>query len=208
MDERSYDDASSVNDGTNDNEDTVTESSPESTEPPKAPEEAEFRIVPEEDFVGGQEPLEAPTPQKAKKQKKQASVPLVAYVASLLAVVLVMSMFTFAFSFAARRYGYNEGLADKLDTSGGIGEDLFESLFGDLFGDRDDDAKFAALEKLDWIFRTYGYETYDDVDFLTAVMDAYVDASGDLYAEYYTEEEFRALTSESAGVISFNIFIY
>ena len=67
----------------------------------------------------------------------------------------------------------------------------------------------ATLSELDvWqidalaaIFESYGYyaDKVDQETLLNAVMKAYAEATGDRYAEYYTEEEYAALTADNVG---------
>ncbi len=119
-------------------------------------------------------------------KKKKHSVSIRAYVASLLAVVLVLSMFTVAIASATRRLGYLEGIGEWIGSvNGGNGSD----------GRTD----FSELQFLDQFFKTYSYHDLSDTEFLSAVLKAYVAATGDLYAEYYTAEEYEAMLSDRNG---------
>ncbi len=64
-----------------------------------------------------------------------------------------------------------------------------------------DDGSLSKLYLLAYIFDQYAY--YDgkvsDEELLTAVLKAYSEASGDVYAEYYTDEEFAELQAENSG---------
>ena len=57
------------------------------------------------------------------------------------------------------------------------------------------------VDALAAIFEAYGYyaEEVDQETLLNAVMKAYAEATGDRYAEYYTEEEYAALTADNVG---------
>lgn len=55
------------------------------------------------------------------------------------------------------------------------------------------------LAALDKFFREYSYDGIDDEKFGEHLLDAYVDFSGDIYAEYYTEDELEALTQDMTG---------
>ena len=59
--------------------------------------------------------------------------------------------------------------------------------------------KFEGLEFLDMLFAAYSYAGVDDEAIAEAVFKAYADATGDRYAEYYTEEEFKELAASNAG---------
>ena len=147
---------------------------------------------------------EAPAEPSKKKEKaprrKSDGVPFRAFVASLLAVLFVCSMFTVAIASDMRRLGYTEGIA-------AIFGDLPSETTGTPSGTQDGTsspqnplyADFSELEFLDKFFKAYSYNDLSEKDFLTAVMKAYVEATGDLYAEYYTQEEFDELNAENAG---------
>lgn len=117
-------------------------------------------------------------------KKKNRSVSLRAYIASLLAVVLVLGMFTVAIASATRRLGYLEGVGEWIGNGGSESEGLVD---------------FSELTFLDRFFKAYSYHDLSDAEFLSAVLKAYVAASGDLYAEYYTAEEYAALMSDRSG---------
>ena len=57
------------------------------------------------------------------------------------------------------------------------------------------------LDVLAAIFEKYSYYAGEvsQEELLTAVMKAYAEATGDRYAEYYTEAEYAAMTAENAG---------
>lgn len=143
-----------------------------------------FLVVTEEEFEAMQNGLEEKPP------KKNRSVPLRAFVASLLAVLLVCGMFTVAIASATRRLGYLEGVEDVVGLGGSLGSN------GDGSEELED---FSELAFLDQFFKAYSYNDLSDADFLTAVLKAYVAASGDLYAEYYTAEEYEAMIADRSG---------
>lgn len=60
---------------------------------------------------------------------------------------------------------------------------------------------FSELETLAQLFEQFSYYASDlsEEELLTAVMKAYASATGDDYAEYYTEEEYAAITAEREG---------
>lgn len=59
--------------------------------------------------------------------------------------------------------------------------------------------KFEELDFLDRLFEAYSYFELDEDVIVESVLKAYADATGDKYAEYYTDEEFLELTSSNAG---------
>ena len=121
---------------------------------------------------------------KIPSKKKTQGVSLRAYIASLLAVVLVLGMFTVAIASATRRLGYLEGIGEWIGHEGDQSDGLVD---------------FSELEFLDRFFKAYSYHDLSDTEFLSAVLKAYVAASGDLYAEYYTAEEYEELMSDRIG---------
>lgn len=61
------------------------------------------------------------------------------------------------------------------------------------------DSTFSELELLDKLFKIYSIYDLDDEALCAAVLKAYAHATGDKYAEYYTAEEYAAMTAENAG---------
>ena len=115
-------------------------------------------------------------------------IPLSALIAVVLAILLMGGVVAGAVASAAYRYGYNQAVS---------------SIFGDGVGNDEEtdstESSFKGLEFLDQFFKAYSYLDLSEVDFLTAVLKAYTEATGDLYAEYYTEEEFDAMLADNAG---------
>ncbi len=61
------------------------------------------------------------------------------------------------------------------------------------------DDRFGQLEALDRLFRVLSPLELDDQALLDTVLKAYVYATGDQYANYYTEEEFEAYKESQSG---------
>ena len=57
----------------------------------------------------------------------------------------------------------------------------------------------AKLVKLDEVFKAYSYSGYDEEAFADMILKYYIAATGDMYAEYMTPEEYEAYFAESAG---------
>ncbi len=110
-------------------------------------------------------------------QKKPRTVRLWVFVASLIAVALAFSVL--AFSLGAAFGGI-------FGTGNTLGSD----------GTEDYAAKIGIV---DTIFSEYAlYDTNGDL-LLDSMLRAYVEATGDKYAAYYTEEEFLAIMAENNG---------
>lgn len=58
---------------------------------------------------------------------------------------------------------------------------------------------YDEIELLKQIFLAYSFEELDEDAIKTQVLKAYVAATGDKYAEYYTDSEYKAITAEMAG---------
>lgn len=63
------------------------------------------------------------------------------------------------------------------------------------------DTDFSQLELLASIFEKYGYYAGEasEEELVTAVLKAYAEATGDNYAEYYTEAEYAEIVAANAG---------
>ena len=62
-------------------------------------------------------------------------------------------------------------------------------------------SSFEKLDVLSQIFDQYSYYAGQktEEEMITAVLKAYAEATGDLYAEYYTQEEYNQIAYENAG---------
>ena len=60
-----------------------------------------------------------------------------------------------------------------------------------------DDSKYSELAILDEIFKNYTFEELDDEQIKIQLLKAYVYATGDKYAEYYTIDEYREMVNSS-----------
>lgn len=62
-----------------------------------------------------------------------------------------------------------------------------------------EESKYAILDLLDDLFAQSSPHEIDDQAVIEAVLDAYVAATGDRYAEYYTPDEYKDLTADQNG---------
>ena len=60
-------------------------------------------------------------------------------------------------------------------------------------------AGYNKLELIDRLFSTYSLFDLDEEALMDAVLKGYIAGTGDKYAEYFTEEEYRQFTSDNAG---------
>ncbi len=115
-------------------------------------------------------------------QKKVRTVSLRAYLLSIVSVLVAAILLTVSIS----NLVWQDKLIDAKANNYHIGES---------------GGTFEQLETLDSLFSRlyYDYEKIDKEALGVALLKAYVDATGDLYAEYYTEEEYKAMTAENSG---------
>lgn len=123
------------------------------------------------------DPLQSP-----EIRKKPRTISLPTFVFSLVALVLaaVMATHTFTQSYYKKKLG---------EVSKGNVTQGSEKVEG----------TFDELELLRALFKTYSYYDIDDEELISSVLKAYVEATGDIHAEYYTKEEYEAITESSAG---------
>ena len=108
----------------------------------------------------------------------------------LLCVTLVTAILvTYTLTAAAWRKAYTEKLQEQ--------QEIINSLNGPSL------AASENLEILDSLLETYSYyaETMDKQAMMEAAFKAYVAASGDRYARYYTAEEYEAIRQSNKAVL-------
>lgn len=136
-------------------------------------------------------------PLETRSQKDKRRVPMSAFVASVCAVLIVAILGAYAVATAQ----FNQKLID-------IEQEIWDSNNSEPSDDSDgtnaDDlpsvsTSFPELEIFKFLFDQYGIEEVDDEALLESLLKAYADSSGDIYAEYYTAEEFKALRAENQG---------
>lgn len=65
--------------------------------------------------------------------------------------------------------------------------------------DINDEEIFEKLDIIDKLFQTYSLFELDEEALMDAVIEGYISATGDEYAEYYSEEEYAKIFSENKG---------
>lgn len=117
--------------------------------------------------------------------KKQKRVSLKALIISLIAVVVATVMLTYS-----------------------ICSSIYKSMYAKAYADANSVANLnggtTEIDLVAAILNSFGYDNknFDDEKMMNAAIDAYIAASGDLYAEYYTKEELEAFQDESAGKLT------
>ncbi|MBQ9784666.1 MAG: hypothetical protein IJW29_04110 [Clostridia bacterium] len=139
-------------------------------------------------------PSEMPEPEQ--KPEKRCSV---GFVAALLCVVVALTIlltYTLTWIYVRDRY------VDQIQEQAGEIRDLEEEMLElEKLLASGDGSEFQKLEYLSLLFEYYSYyaNSMDKEEMLDAVLKAYAMATGDDYAEYYTEEEYAALVQDNAG---------
>lgn len=120
----------------------------------------------------------APSLENGVSAKKEKKISLSAFLISATALVLVSVMLTFSICNSI----YKSKLAEAQLSDVGYGS--FE--------------KFDKLDFLDRLFEAYSYYDLDDDAIIEQVLKAYVRATGDKHAVYYTSEEYLNLMAQNA----------
>ncbi len=107
-------------------------------------------------------------------------------------VILAVMLITFIASFAVVSQIYDDELRNAYQ-----GTDKDDDGIGIKPGEPSE--IYDELDILKLIFSQLSYYDVDDEKTMEALLKAYVESTGDRYAEYYTEQEFQSLMSENAG---------
>ncbi len=143
-----------------------------------APEEAEAQAEERAEISSdGEAGASGEKPKKAPRR-----VSLTTFICTAVSLVLVAVMLTYTLCSAA----YWSRLAD-------IRQQLAEK------GEDDESQLSYELGLLEEIFTAYSFEGLDGEALREAVLKAYVSATGDRYAEFYTMEEFAELQADMGG---------
>lgn len=118
---------------------------------------------------------------------RKKGVPVSAFVASLVAAVSLTLVVTMLLTAVISSVYWNSQYMDGLIGST-PGSENVEAVTND-----------KTLSLVDQLIRDYAYDGVDQEALMESVIKAYVAATGDIYAEYYTKEEFDAMLSESEG---------
>lgn len=131
-------------------------------------------------------PSAEPT-EKPARHPSERSVPLRVLLVAVCVAIVTSVLFTYTFTAFAKRREYTQRLAEQ------------QAVIDSLRGDGSPSARNMAL--LDALLEYYAYysEEMDREAMMTAAFKAYLEASGDRYAEYYSEEEYQALQASSNG---------
>ena len=121
---------------------------------------------------------QAPSESSLPKEKKPVTVSLASFLFSAFALILATVMVTYT---CCSVYFKGKIAEAKTDMVVAGGDDYYE------------------LDVLRYLFEQHSFEELDDRKIMTQVMKAYVEATGDRYAEYFTREEYTTLMQSYAG---------
>ena len=119
-----------------------------------------------------------------KKTKRPRMIPVAVAVSLIAAFMALTLLFTFAACdfYSTGNVGTGNQGTTEIHIDGANLPDYIEELV-----------------KLDEVFKMYSYDGIDEEAMGAAILKAYIEATGDVYAEYMTAEEFDSYNSESAG---------
>ncbi len=121
------------------------------------------------------------------KPKKKARLTWGIFVFAICLTVAVSVLLTYTLTSIADRKYYSQQLLQQ--------QEVIEQL------QAIEDGRFTQLELMAAVLDLYSYyaNSFDEQAMMDAVLKAYASATGDDYAEYYTEEEYEQLYSDNAG---------
>ncbi len=126
--------------------------------------------------------FDAREPKRAKK-----GIPVPVFILSMIAAMLATVMVSFTTLYGFYRAALSSAIAEN-------------TVVNNIVVDGADVEELADnIDLLKKLFETYYYYEVDEEAQFDAVLKAYVEASGDRYAQYYTSEELDALSAENAG---------
>ncbi|MBQ3013987.1 MAG: hypothetical protein IJD75_02455 [Clostridia bacterium] len=151
-------------------------------------------LPPNQELPWAPYPSEMPEPEQ--KPEKRCSV---GFVAALLCVVIAVTiLLTYTLTWVYTRDRYVDQIQEQASLIGDLEKEKqeLEQLLASGSG-----TEFQKLEYLALLFEYYSYyaNSMDREEMLDTVLKAYAMATGDNYAEYYTEEEYAALVQDNAG---------
>lgn len=150
----------------------------------------------QKDYYPGEWDWSTPSEPQAGQEhskKKRGKTSTGVWICFLCVAVVFSVLLTYVLTTLSNQNYYTELLREKQEQI-----DLLQSQGGNSSLSSED---LQQLETLKQIFQQYSYY-YGDVsekELLEAAMKAYVNATGDLYAEYYTVEEYADLVNDRNG---------
>ena len=111
-------------------------------------------------------------------------------VSTVISIVAIFVVFSVMLTYTLCTFSYKVKLAEIKIKDAQENANSQNSDLGDL----------SSLEILARIFEAYSFEELDEEVIRTQILKAYVRATGDKYAEFYTKEEFAVIQQQMQGV--------
>ncbi len=121
-----------------------------------------------------------------KKVKNAKTIPLKAVVIGGIAFILAFLMFAYSFAYVLAQKQYNQGFIDGYDSA------QTNASIGGSSG-------YSDKNYIDYLLGKYFFGELNGEELNVESLKAYIAATGDAYAAYYTPEEFDAMQNDSAG---------
>ena len=125
----------------------------------------------------------------APQEKKSHAVPMAVFITCICCVLILTMLLTYVVAAGAFTAKLREIYNDPAYS--GSGNQTTQQEYPA--------AGYGELSMVERIFEALSVYDLDDTKMMQQAIKAYAQASGDIYAEYYTPEEFAALTSENQG---------
>ena len=153
------------------------------------------------DYIPGQWDVATKEASKKPKGSKDSKRGISAgiFVSLLCLITAISSLLTYALTSAAKRDYYTEKLLEQQQKIQQLEQDAAQNQIPII--EPSFEGPLEKLQVLAGIFDQYSYYagSKTEEELMNAVLKAYAAATGDLYAEYYTEEEYKQLTEENSG---------
>ncbi len=120
--------------------------------------------------------------EEPKKEPKELRVSLKTLILSSIAVLVIFAMLCTTLALGIAKSQYSKGFIDGYQGSGGSPLALYTNTY-----------------YIDSLLSQHFYGEYNKQELTANSLRAYMLSTGDIYAAYYTADEYAAMTSESAG---------
>lgn len=131
----------------------------------------------------------------APRQKKKRRIPWGAFIATTCALLILAILTTYTLTAAQ----FGQKLKELQDEFFALQEEAGNQADQEPEIPSAEQPIFPELEVFDFLFDQYAIEDIDQEALMEAVLKAYAIGTGDIYAEYYTAEEFEAMMQEDQG---------
>lgn len=132
----------------------------------------------------------------SKPRARTKGMPIYAAVCAIVAAVVISALATFAI---CKTYLVGAPTSSPSENSGATGNGSTSNGTTVEYVTMDVPDYFSDLIKLDEFFRAHSFDGYDKDEMGEAILDAYIEATGDIYAQYLNAEEYAAYFEERSG---------